>query len=684
MSLPPILIQAASEENRQGLLTTLAPLGREIITVEDAPALLAELLGRQYQEGVALLVMDCGSDDIEFYPQLNRILADAASAQLPVIWLANGLGSDHYRLYRDLLDAIEVLPKPCTPDTLRELAARCLDQDERRRMLQTLHAGADWELTLKEGLLGLGTDGRIWYANRAAAQLLRMPVQRLTRMYWQSLMEMPAISLSPKPLPALALALEEHSAIDVKSCPLWRGDGSRLPAQAAVVPVDAGEIRMLFAFKRVAESGVDHEQIAAAATDLLTGLPTRMVLEQALAAALKREGASPALLVMDIDHLRHINETLGYDIGDQLLQVAARRLRDVMQGDGLLARIAGDRFVAMVERVADFREAGRLAQRLNGQFRQPFLLAGHEIFCGLTVGVSLYPGSGDSPETLLQSAEVALDRAKTIGRNTVQFYSAELNRHSLEQLERETALHRLLASSELPLRYEPWRRQGGEVAALSVGLAWQPPRQFGKSAEDIAEESGLACTLGRRLVHAALSASGWPRPFPPSLRLMFALPANCLRDPKSLGHLKVLLARHGWDARRIELNLSLGEDWQWLEEPLTELGKWGVQLGLCLGRHGPALEPLCRLPWQALVLDPLLTAQVLHDRRVAEAAASMAEFGHRLHLEVMAAGVETEAQAEFLFSRGVDACSGRALAEPVAAAVMPQWLGQEGSRNVPD
>lgn len=680
MALAPILLLPASPENRAEILDILAPLGREVLVMDDPLALNAELLARQYQDGVALILLDSeGGDDAEVYALINRLMVEPAAALVPLLWLAPGLADDERHLYGELLHGIEVLCKPCLPAAVRTAAADCLSLDENRRAIQTFYAGADWDQTQKEGLLGLGSDGRIWYANRAAAQLLRMPARRLSALYWQSLMEAPVRGLSPKPLPALEQALAQHSAIDVQRCLLWRGDGSSIVTQAAVVPLEAGVIRMLFAFRALPENRESGQQNLAdiARLDLLTGLPMRPVFEQATRAALHREGASPAVLVMDIDHLRHINETLGYELGDQLLQAAARRLREAVMGEGMLARIAGDRFASLVERVVDYREAGRLAQRFSAQFKQPFLLAGHEIYCGLSVGVALFPGSGDDAESLLQSAEVALDRAKTIGRNTIQFYSAELNRHSIEQLERETTIHRVLALPELPTRFLPWHDAAGRLVALSVELDWESPAAWGVSTGRIVEESGLACALGRRLLQSALLGRQWPQPFPSHLQLMFQMPASCLREPQALARLRALLARQSWDARRIQFNLVLsGEDWTWLEAPLQELGRLGLQLGLSLGRHGPALEPLCRLPWQQLLLDPFLIQQLLHDRRVAEAVGSLIEFGHRLHLQVLASGVESEAQKDFLFDKGVNACAGVALASPVAAVRLPQWLAE--------
>ena len=672
-----ILIHAASAENRQALEQALLPMAESLVVLPGLQAVEPELAGRK--GACSLLVIDSDSESPDIYALLNRITAYAATAQVPVLWLAPSLSSVQRRLYQDLLYGICVLIKPCPPERIIAAAAVCLHQAQGLLELQKLHAGADWTLTLKQGLLGLGEDGRIRYANRAASQLLHIPPLQLAGLYIQSLMEAPVVSLLPQQLPpALAQVLEQQKTVELAMSPLWRGDGRNMLCHAAVVPARTSGFALLFAFRQLPPSeivGPDSDPGRLPALDLLTGLPTLVALEQTLLAVLELDDSRPALMVMDIDHLRHINETLGYELGDQLVRMAAGRLQQAMAGLGTLFRIAGDRFVALIDRVSDFREAGRLAQRFNAQFRQPFLLGGNEVYCGLSVGVALHPGSGDTAESLLQSGEVALEKAKSLGRNIVQFYSAEMNRHSLEQMERETALHHVLGRPELPVQMLPWLRPDGSAWALSACLDWQPPGDTGISVMEVAEESGLQCPLCRRVMNQVLSRQAAFAPLPPALRLLFTLPVSCLRDPRIVGRITTMVAHNHWEPGCIQLNLRLdGEDWAWLEPLLQDLVAHGLQLGLCLNRYGPPLEALSRLSWHSLILEPPLTAAALALPRMSEVVAGLIGFGQALGLPVLAAGVGSREQADWLYGKGVAACSGGLLASPLSLAETGAWV----------
>jgi diguanylate cyclase (GGDEF)-like protein len=663
MPSPTIVVLSANPENRKTLLELLAPLDVPLAVFDDAVALGAGLEALAGEGGAGLLMIDSDQETPDTFSLLNRLIAEPATAQLPVVWITPALASAQRRLHQDLLYGIDILSKPCPPEQVLAAVRAGLQLDAFRRAAEASRADADWEETRRQGLLGLAVDGRILYANHAAAGLLRLSIRKLTTLYWQALMETPTATLAPRPLPALQAALEQHSAVEVQRCPLWQGDGRRIVCHAAVAPLEQGELRMLFAFRELPDVETGSMEADDPSLDLLTGLPRRLALEQTLTVMLVREEVSPALVLMDIDHLRHVNETLGYELGDKLLQLAAERLRQAMDGVGLLFRVGGDRFAALIDRVRDFREAGRIAQRLNAQFRQPFLLTGHEVYCGLSVGVALWPGSGDTPEALLQSAEIALEKAKSLGRNVVQFYSAELNRHSLEQLERETALHRVLAQADLPVLLEPWLDARGKLLALSAGLDWEPPAGLrATTAAEIAEESGLACAMGRRVIHEVLSRIARPGSMAELPRIMFPLSLNCLRDPRALARIRTLITQQALPPACIQLNLSLpAEDWAWAEPALEDLAARGIRFGLSMARQGPPLEPLSRLPWHDILLEPVLVRQVLQEPRMELVLEALVDFAHRLGLQVMAAGVQGEADARRLYDTGVDACSGMAL-----------------------
>lgn len=650
MPTPTLIVLSPVAANRERLLDWLAPLGGHGVAVADETALRA-LLRRHRLNPPGLLVFD-GHPAEESYSLVNRLQGDPVGADLPVLLLADNLADDSRRFYADLLHGIDCLPKPVTPERLRERAAAALAADAARRALEGSLAGADWGQARREGLLALDTGGRIRYASRQAARWLRLGPGALQGMSLQSLLEAPVPAVdAPWDESWPVRALGGQRALDIPRLALWRGDGGSLVVSAALVRQGAGDIAYAFAFRPLDEAAAAAPDLAGLArVDLLTGLPTRPHLEEALAPQMA-EARPLALLLLDLDHLRHINETLGYDFGDHLLRAVAARLRAAREA-GLLASLGGGRFALMVEGVADYRVAGRLAQRLQAQFRLPFLLAGHEVFCSISIGIALSPAAGDDPEQLLRAAERALERAKAVGRGVIQFHAAELNRFSIERLERETAFHQALREERLGLAWRLWRDAGGGLVAVQPRPAWPGAPAEAGDLDRLAEECGHGRELGDWLFRQAARhhdlAGG--------IALAFAVSPAQLLDPFGVARLRAWLQRQAWAPGRVLLFVPWREDEAaLLRRRLPELAEEGVRLALYLNAHGSALEALAAGPWQALVLGGdflrgLPPAQAPRVLRALVALAATLDCG--VYCESPPPGMTPAA----VFAAGADAC----------------------------
>lgn len=597
MPTPNLIVLSLVAANRERLLEWLAPLGQRCVAVDDEDGLRA-LLRRCRLNPPGLLVFD-GHPADESYSLVNRLQGDPVGAELQVLLLADSLADGSRRFYAELLHGIDCLPKPVTPERLRERAAAGLAADAARRTLEASLAGADWGQALREGLLALDAGGRIRYASRQAARWLRLGPPALAGMSLQSLLEVPVPDVdAPWEESWPVRALGGQRALDIPRLSLWRGDGGSLVVHGALVRQAADGIAYAFAFRPLDEAAATApDLVALARVDLLTGLPTRPYLEESLAPQLA-EARPLALLLLDLDHLRHINETLGYEFGDQLLRAVAARLRAVREA-GLLASLGGGRFALMVEAMADYRVAGRLAQRLQAQFRLPFLLAGHEVFCSISVGIALSPAAGDDPEQLLRAAERALERAKALGRGIIQFHAAELNRFSIERLEREAAFHQALREERLGLAWRLWRDARGSVVAVQPRPVWpEAPIEAG-DLERIAEECGHGRELGDWLFRQAARQ----RDLADDIALAFAVSPAQLFDAFGVARLRAWLQRQALDPGRVLLFIPWREDEAaLLRRRLSELAGEGVRLALYLNAQGSTLEALAAGPWQAMVL----------------------------------------------------------------------------------
>lgn len=642
-----ILVLSPLAANRARLLEWLAPLGQPCRGLADEDALWQALRQRRLSPP-RLLVFD-GHPADDCYSLINRLQAEPAGAELPVLLLADNLADGSRRFYADLLHGVECLPKPVDPVRLRERAAACLALDEARCALEASLAGADWTQAQREGLLAVDAAGRIRYASRQAARWLRLSPLALCALNLQSLLEPPVLAVdAPWPESWLPRELGPLRALEIPRLPLWRGDGGSLEAQGALVALaDAGGLAHAFAFRPLGEAAPP-PLAGLARVDLLTGLPTRPHLEDALRPLLA-ESRPVALLLLDLDHLRHINETLGYDLGDQLLRAVALRLRAVREA-GLLAYLGSGRYALMVEALEDYRVAGRLAQRLQAQFRLPFLLAAHEVFCSVSVGIAFSPGAGDDAEQLLRAAERALERAKAVGRGVIQFDAAELNRFSIERLERETAFHLALREEQLGVAWRHWRDAEGRVLAVQPRAVWPGAPADCEDLAGLAEECGHASDLGDWLLRQA-GAGG---ELGGGVALAVAVSAPQLLDALALVRLQDWLGHAR--ARDVMLLVPWRDDEaSVLRRRLPALAAQGARLALYLNGRDALLEACAAWDWQAIVIGCDYLQRLPPARRAQVLGASVAfasALGCPVHLEALPQGLDRDAA----FATGIAAC----------------------------
>ncbi len=657
MSQPRILVLSSLPENRERLCQWLAPLcheqGRECTPLADADSLWS-LLWQDRLDPPGLLVYD-GHPAEDSYPLINRLQGDQGGLQLPVLLLTDNLGDSSQRFYTELLYGVERLPKPASAEALCAVVAACLELDDARRRIEAELAGADWKQTLREGLMALDADGNIRYANRQAARWLKLSPLALCRLNLQALLEAPVTGLLPgwAGLP-LAQAVRQQ-AVEVQRLSLWRGDGGAQLVQAALVPFQT--FSCLLAFRPLQTEDSSRQQLSEIArVDLLTGLPTRPHLEDAMAPLL-REGHRPALMLLDIDHLRHVNETLGYDFGDQLLRAAAARLRGSREG-GLLASMGGGRFAFLVEEALDFRVAGRIAQRLQALFRLPFLLAGHEVFCSVSIGIALYPASGDDTAQLLKGTERALERAKLVGRNVIQFDSAELNRFSIERLEREAGFHQALNDGELSVGWRLWQDAAGAIVAVQPCALWPGAPADTPDLGLLAEECGLSRELNDWLFRQAVASPELPSPLPAGLSLTFEVSSPQLLDAFVVQRLRAWINRHGVNPAQVHLLLPWRRDEAgMLARRVPELAEVGVRLSLYMDGHsGSVLDAFMTGPWQGMVLGRDYVRRLPADRAL-DIMGAIAGFARHLGWELMADGMPAGLDEAAVFAAGIVACS---------------------------
>jgi len=427
--------------------------------------------------------------------------------------------------------------------------------------------------------------------------------------------------------------------------------------------------------RRTAEDSIRH----LATHDTLTGLPNRALFTETLVHWLneaRHEGTRLALLFIDLDHFKIINDTLGHDAGDQLLTQMARALRESLRPEDLVARLGGDEFVVLLRRPQGTEEAAVVAHKLLGAATQPWLLEGQECRVSASVGICMFPDAAGDEAALMKGADIAMYEAKRAGRNAYRFFANEAPPQTLRRLQLESALRTALAQHELSLHYQPKiDLHSGRIIGAEALLRWNSPALGAVSPAEfipLAEETGLILSIGRWVLrtaceqHVAWRAAGLP-PVP----LAVNLSPRQFADEELLPDIRRVLHDTGLAAQMLELEITEGmviADPQRALRTVQAIKRMGVRLAIDdFGTGYSSLAQLKRYPIDTLKIDRSLVCGLPGDVFDAAITDAIVVMSRALALTVVAEGVETVAQREFLLARGCQQMQGYQFSKPLPA-----------------
>jgi diguanylate cyclase (GGDEF)-like protein/PAS domain S-box-containing protein len=432
--------------------------------------------------------------------------------------------------------------------------------------------------------------------------------------------------------------------------------------------VDEGRIRYL----------ADH--------DVLTGLPNRTSFNVILNAArenARRQGNSLAVMFVDLDRFKLINDTLGHDAGDQLLCEMGVRLRDTLRASDVVARLGGDEFVVLIQEVKHAGQVEAVARKILAALGKPMLILGRECTVTASIGICLYPRDADDPQSLMKNADTAMYRTKESGKNNYQFYSEALNSNSLERLAMETSLRRGLQRDEFFLHYQPRVDLGsGTVTGVEALIRWKhpqlgivPPAKF----IPIAEESGAIVELGRWVLDTACAqAAAWQKQGLAALRMAVNISARQFANQDLVKQIAEALQQSGLAAQWLEVELTesvVAQNLQRAAIVLSQIRGFGARLALDdFGTGYSSLAQLKRFPIQTLKVDRSFVSGLPHDKDDAAITQAIIAMGRSLGLVVIAEGVETEAQKQFLSRHGCKEMQGFLFSRPLPAEECAAFL----------
>ncbi|HEX9626987.1 MAG TPA: EAL domain-containing protein [Acidiferrobacterales bacterium] len=453
-----------------------------------------------------------------------------------------------------------------------------------------------------------------------------------------------------------------------------RKDGSVYYEEKTITPLrgeDGSITHFVSTAKDITERMQTQERLQYLAYhDVLTELPNRMLLMDRLEHALARvrwTGRQLAVLFLDLDRFKVINDTLGHDFGDRLLQVMAARLRGCVREGDTVARVSGDEFAILLEDLASTEDVVLVARKILETFAQPFEVFQRELFITTSVGIGVHPADGEDASLLLKHADTAMYRAKEHGRNNYQFYSADMGAKAVELLALETGLRRALERQELILHFQPcYDLRSGRVVSAEALLRWRH-RELGliypADFIPLLEDTGLIVPIGEWVLEASCAAaSRWQRPGRAPVRVSVNLSAGQFNSPQLVDKVAGALETSGLPSELLDLEITesmLMKHAQQTIDTLTALGAMGVRFAIDdFGTGYSSLSYLKRFPIHVLKIDRSFVRDVPGDPDGTAIIQTIVAMAHNLKLQVVAEGVETEQQAGFLRASGCDAVQG--------------------------
>ncbi len=548
--------------------------------------------------------------------------------------------------------AVEGIVGVSSDITARKCAEQALAESETRlrRIIETVD----------EPILVVDAGGNVAYTNPAAERLLGRSSEQLLG-------------------ESLGLPLVSPGAIE--NVELTQPDGTVRYTEMRVVESGAGaDSRFVVSLHDLTERHAYESRIEHLANhDALTGLPNRNLLNdranQAIAHA-RRVGKTLALVYLDLDGFKFVNDSFGHPLGDKLLEEASSRVLAVVRPDDTVARLGGDEFVVLLPYLERGEDVVTVVDRIFTALSAPFQIGDRELYVSASAGVSVYPDDGLELETLLKNADAAMYRAKEAGRNSYHFYSAEIGAQTRERVDIETALHHALARNELWLAYQPQLDLGAQAPrCFEALLRWKRDGEVVFAPDrfiPVAEETGLIAPIGEWVLRTACrQVAAWRRQGCPDLQVAVNVSARQFWQGNVAGLIADVLAESALPGQALEIEITervVLRDTAETARVLNELRALGVSIAIDdFGTGYSSLGYLRELPIDKLKIDKSFIAGMVSDAQAAALVRHIIQLAQVLGLRVCAEGVEAVDEEELLRQAGCDAIQGYLYAKPMPA-----------------
>jgi diguanylate cyclase (GGDEF)-like protein/PAS domain S-box-containing protein len=628
------------------------------------------------------------SQGIETFDRIFRV-----APQIPILVLSavqhEGIaklavqhGAQDY-LLKTRLDGY-LLPKALDSMVERAANAEALFEEKERAQV-TLNSIGDAVMSTDVG-------GRVTYLNMVAESLTGWSREEAVGHPLEDVFRIIDATTREAVQNPMTLAIRKDKTVGLTAnCILIRRDGVEAAIEDSAAPIHdrRGEVTgAVIVFHDVSTArALSLRMSYLAQHDSLTDLPNRILLSDRLTEAIAmahRYRRKLAVLYVDVDRFKHINDSLGHDIGDRLLQSVAARLHACVRSSDTVSRQGGDEFVVLLSEVTHVQHAGISAEKILLALRTPHRIDQHELRLTVSIGIASYPDDGMEAEVLMKNADFAMYHAKESGRNNYQFFQPEMNIRAVERQSLENGLRHAMERQEFVLHYQPkMNLETGAIIGVEALIRWRhpqrglvPPAQF----IPVAEECGLIVPIGRWVLREACrQARAWRDSGLMLMRVAINISAVELRDKDFVAGVRSILTDTGLEAHYVGLELTetcLLQDSKSTAAALQALKDLGVGLALDdFGTGHSSLSHLKRFPIDTLKIDQSFVRDITTDADDASIVSAVISLGKSLHMRVVAEGVETREQLVFLRDQGCAEAQGYYFSHPVVAGEFTQLLG---------
>jgi diguanylate cyclase (GGDEF)-like protein/PAS domain S-box-containing protein len=684
-----ILVVGHDDPDGRSIRKALADLQDGAFIVECVPRLV-DGLERLREPGIAAVLLDLRLPDSQGIATFDQVWR--AAPHVPILVIASPddedvaaqavtRGAQDY-LQRDRLDSY-TLPRALKRIIERKAADEALFLEQQR---------ADVTLnSIGDAVLSTDLSGTVTYLNPVAERMTGWARQEaLGRPVAEVFQIIDAAMREPARNPMdQAIQLDRVLGL-TPNCLLIRRDGFETPIEDSASPIhDRGGqvIGAVIVFRDVSQArAMSLQAVYLAQHDFLTDLPNRVLLNDRLTQAIAlahRHGQRLAVLFLDLDRFKHVNDSLGHAIGDTLLQSVARRLVTCVRSSDTVSRQGGDEFVVLLSEIGHADDADACAQKIGNALAPPHDVGDHHLHVTATIGISIYPDDGPDAETLIKCADTAMYQAKDGGRNTYQFFEPHMNARAVERQAIEAGLHRALARSEFVLHYQPTiDLDTGAMTGVEALIRWAHPERglvFPNDFVPVAEDSGLIVPIGQWvLCEACRQARAWIDEGRRPMAVAVNISAAEFRDPRFLEHVRAVLTDNRLDARYLQIELtesSLVRHAESTVVTLQALKDMGVQLAIDdFGTGYSSLSYLRQFPINVLKIDQSFVHEISADPMGTSIVCAVISMGRSLGYRVIAEGLETEEQLVFLRTQRCSEGQGNYFSGPVGAAQFVRLL----------